>query len=387
MDYVPSVFCYSNKENIRKRQQSEDRYQLITKKRSEHLSKEVESENQQGNNESEDAECDESEREGSGNDIMKVEVGIQTDELPRTCKYGCDLIEGNDTATKFYTGLPSWDVYMLIFNFTAPYVPRFRKSKSKLTLQDELLMVLMRLRLSLLVADLSYRFEISNSTVTTVFLQWIEVLYSRLKFLVMWPTREILQHNMPQIFKETFPSTRCIMDCFEIFIERPYSFEARAQTYSNYKKHNTVKVLIGISPCGTISFLSKCWGGRVTDKFITRESGFLKLIDPGDTIIADRGFDIGDDIAFHGGKLEIPSFTKGKKQLTQKDVEKSQKIARVRIHVERVIGLLKNKYTILQDVLPVSLVSHKDKGDSFSTLDKLIVVCASLTNLSPSVVQ
>ena len=66
MDYVPSVFCYSNKENIRKRQQSEDRYQLITKKRSEHLSKEVESENQQGNNESEDAECDESEREGSG---------------------------------------------------------------------------------------------------------------------------------------------------------------------------------------------------------------------------------------------------------------------------------------------------------------------------------
>ena len=162
MDYVPSVFCYSNNENIRKRQQSEDRYQLITKKRSEHLSKEVESENQQGNNESEDAECDESEREDSGNDIMKVEVGIQTDELPCTCKYGCDLIEGNDTATKFYTGLPSWDAYMLIFNFTAPYIPRFRKSKSKLTLQDELLMVLMRLRLSLLVADFSYWFKISN---------------------------------------------------------------------------------------------------------------------------------------------------------------------------------------------------------------------------------
>ena len=142
------------------------------------------------------------------------------------------------------------------FNFTAPYVPRFRKSKSKLTLRDELLMVLMRLRLSLLVADLSYQFKISNSTVTTVFFQWIEVLYSRLKFLVMWPSREILQHNMPQIFKETFSSTRCRRDCFEIFIERPYSFEARAQTHSNYKKHNTVKVLICISPCGTISFLT-----------------------------------------------------------------------------------------------------------------------------------
>ena len=77
---------------------------------------------------------------------------------------------------------------------------------------------------------------------------------------------------------------------------------------------------------------------------------------------------------------------KEKKQLSQKEVETSQKISKVRIHVERVIGLLKNKYTILQDVLSVSLVSHKDKDDSFSTLDKLIVVCASLTNLSPSVV-
>ena len=112
----------------------------------------------------------------------------------------------------------------------------------------------------------------------------------------------------------------------------------------------------------------------------------MKLIDPSDVIIADRGFDIAADIALHGGKLEIPSFTKGKKQLSQKEVETSQKISKVRIHVERVIGLLKNKYTILQDVLPVSLVSHKDKDDSFSTLDKLIVVCASLTNLSPSVV-
>ena len=328
------------------------------------------------------SDADENENDEKG----KVDVKIQTDELPRTCKYGCDLIEDNDAATKFYTGLPSWDMYMLVFNFVASYIPRVRKSRSKLTLQDELLMVLMRLRLNLLITDLSYRFEISNSTVTSVFHQWIEILYFRLKFLVMWPSRDILEHNMPQIFKETYPNTRCIIDCFEIFMERPYSFEARAQTFSNYKKHNTVKVLIGISPCGTISFLSKCWGGRVTDKLITRESGFLKLIDPGDVIIADRGFDICDDIAFYHGKLEIPSFTKGKKQLSQKEVEISQKIAKVRIHVERVIGLLKNKYTILQDVLPVSLVSHKSKDDS-CTLDKIIVVCASLTNLSPSVIQ
>ena len=102
--------------------------------------------------ESDDAESD-AQGEKEGNEI-KVEVGVQTDELLRTCKYGCDLIKDNDTATKFYTGLPSWDMYMLIFNFVAPYIPRITKSRSKLTLQDELLMVLMRLRLNLLITDI-----------------------------------------------------------------------------------------------------------------------------------------------------------------------------------------------------------------------------------------
>ena len=36
------------------------------------------------------------------------------------------------------------------------------------------------------------------------------------------------------------------------------------------------------------------------------------------------GFDIGDDIAFHGGKLETLSLTKGKKQFIQKDIKKSK---------------------------------------------------------------
>lgn len=135
-----------------------------------------------------------------------------------------------------------------------------------------------------------------------------------------------------------------------------------------------------------MSFLSKCWGGRVTDKYITRESGFLRLLEPGDVILADRGFGISDDVGLHGGKLEIPSFTRGKKQLSQKEVEYSQRLAKVRIHVERVIGLMKNKYTILQGTLPVSVVKVKDSSH-YSNIDKLVIVCAALCNLSPSVVS
>ena len=65
---------------------------------------------------------------------------------------------------------------------------------------------------------------------------------------------------------------------------------------------------VGITPTGTISFLSKC---RATDKFITMSSGFLRLLEHGDVVLADRGFDIHENVAIHRAKLEIPSFTGG----------------------------------------------------------------------------
>ena len=62
-------------------------------------------------------------------------------------------------------------------------------------------------------------------------------------------------------------------------------------------------------------------------------------------MLVDRDFNVGDDIGLHGAKLEIPAYTRGKSQLTQRDVEISKKLSQVQIHVERVIGLLKNNIT------------------------------------------
>jgi len=137
--------------------------------------------------------------------------------------------------------------------------------------------------------------------------------------------------------------------------------------------------MIAVSPTGSIVFISKAWGGRVSDKQITQECGFLDLIDPGDVILADRGFNIADDLAIRGAKLEIPSFTRGKAQLSQQEVEKSRQLARVRIHVERVIGQLRKKYKILQGTLPITLV--KRPIDTIPTIDKILIVTSALTNL------
>ena len=192
---------------------------------------------------------------------------------------------------------------------------------SKLAQADRLLLTLMKLRLNCHIKDLVFRFNVAVLTVSDTFRKWLEAMSIQLKFLIKWPDQETCYANMPQIFKDLYSKTRCIIDCSEIFIERPLAFQERAQTYSNYKKHNTVKFLIAITPNGCISFISQCWGGRATDKFITMHSGLLNLLEHGDTVLADRGFDIGDDIALHGATLQIPSFTRGKKQLSVQEVE------------------------------------------------------------------
>ena len=295
--------------------------------------------------------------------------------------FGIEMIEANDEMTKFYTGLPTWPMFLHLLFFLNVTT----HSCCKLSPENELFLVLVRLRLGLLYNDISVRFNLSLSAVARIVQKWIDIMYQRLSFLIAWPERGVCSQNMPIAFKETYPRCRCIIDCSEIFIETPLNYTARAKTFSNYKKHNTIKFLIGVTPFGTISFLSECWGGRVSDKNLTQSSNFLNKLERGDTILADRGFTVAEDLAVHGATLEIPSFTRGKQQLSQREVELSKQLSRVRIHVERVIGLLKNKFLVLKGPLPISILKHK--GDTkVANIDKILTICSALTNLSASIV-
>ena len=164
-------------------------------------------------------------------------------------------------------------------------------------------------------------------------------------------------------------------------MQRPTSLSARAETYSNYKSHNTVKFLVAISPTGAIIFVSKCWGGRISDKHIASSCGFLDKLMHGDLVLEDRDFDISEELALHGAILAIPPFTKGKPQLSQREVEESRRLSRVRIHVEHAIGRLKT-YRILHSTLPITLVKRPYER-SYATIDKILIVCCALCNLHP----
>lgn len=82
-------------------------------------------------------------------------------------------------------------------------------------------------------------------------------------------------------------------------------------TYSNYKSHNTIKFLVGISPTGSITFLYRTWGRKTSNK-ITKSSGLIELLDEGVTVMADRGFSFPEYIAAEGVQLLIPASTHGK---------------------------------------------------------------------------
>ena len=59
-------------------------------------------------------------------------------------------------------------------------------------------MVLMKLRLNVPQQDLAYRFDVSQSTVSTVFLSWMTVMDIRLTPLI--ERREELWRTMPRSF-------------------------------------------------------------------------------------------------------------------------------------------------------------------------------------------
>ena len=55
--------------------------------------------------------------------------------------------------------------------------------------------------------------------------------------------------------------------------------------------------LISITPQVVVSFIPNRWGGRVSDKHIVENTGYLNNLLPGEVVLADRGFDAADSFA------------------------------------------------------------------------------------------
>lgn len=258
----------------------------------------------------------------------------QTVVIPFSEKF----FEDDNAKVKYYSGLPNFNTLMAVFDILLPAINT--NDCNMLTCFQQVILVLVKLRLNSGNQDLAYRFGVSQSTVSRCIKKIIDIMYVRLDPIINWPAREEMLQTMPMDFRKHFSKCIVIIDCFEVFIERPTNLMARAQTWSNYKSHNTVKFLIGISPQGAITYISKAWGGRVSDVYLTEHCGILDNLSPGDLILADRGFNIHDSTSLLCAEVKMPAFTRGKKQLSKAEVDISCQLSSVRIHIERVIGMV-----------------------------------------------
>ena len=294
-----------------------------------------------------------------------------------------EVLTSNSSCMR-YTGVPNKKMLAALYKWVEPVASKIKlwdgkkkstagktrgKKRTSLSLFEEYLLTLIRIRRGYDTKHLAYLFGISQSHISRITIAWFNLLARCLGQTLLWPSAGIVNGNLPQSFRN-YKNTRVIIDCTEYKIEKPFRPKAQRATWSNYKHSNTCKQLLGISPNGPFIFVSKLYSGSISDVEIVKRSEFVNKIEKADDVMADRGFNIRHLLLPVEATLNMPAFSHGK-TLSQKAVRKSRRIAAVRIHVERAIQRMKT-FKILTGVIPLKSRFH---------LNQVTSIVAALCNL------
>ncbi|XP_062617077.1 uncharacterized protein LOC134278804 [Saccostrea cucullata] len=311
---------------------------------------------------------------------VQVNQGVQC-ELKTFGKFSVLNFENDPKMIKYYTGFCDFMQFMFFFNCLGPCVFELFRHTTLMDPKDQLFMVLMKLRQAKEDIELALFFGISESSISRIFNTWLNFIYFQLKELSLWPSRDVIQQFMPFDFGKKFPNTRVILDATELPINKPSNVNAQSITWSAYKHKNTLKTMIGCTPRGAVSFISKAYGGSASDRQIIENSDLLnpdlKMFEKGDSIMADRGIMVQDLFASQDVYVNTPTMLKGKSQLDPEEVIRDRRVASKRIHIERVIGLSKG-FKILRHPLPQSKLHLGSR---------IVYVCFAISNFRKSIVD
>lgn len=281
----------------------------------------------------------------------------------------CEFLK-TDSSLRSFTGISNFK----ILNYVLHLVQKVFKDKKcrRLTIYERIILTMIKMKLDLSYVCLGILFNISSELCKLYFFEMLSVLSGVLKHTIYFPSAEENQGNIPICFKN-FKDVRVILDCTEIFIQKPSCLCCRIKFYSQYKSSTTVKFMTGVTPAGTISFISKAFGGRASDKTIFEQSDLITKLDPGkDAIMLDKGFLIEDICAIYKIKLIRPPFLAKKKQLSMEEAQLNREIAAARVHIERSNQRIKI-FKILSNKLQWNLVPY---------VEHIFIVACGITNLS-----
>ena len=284
----------------------------------------------------------------------------------------------NPPTMRFFTGFRDYEHFKYFYGCCLPAIERLDYQCETFTRMDELFLCIMKLRTDKCDEELGYLFGISNRTVGRIFSTLLRFLYFHLSEISFWLSKETIQQFMPSGFKAQYPLTRVILDGTEFRIDKPSNVEDQSATWSSYKNKNTLKAVVGISPKGVVSHVSEIYGGAASDRQILERSELLNedMFEDKDQIMADRGIRVQDLFASKNVLVNTPSMLKGKSQLLPEEVIRDRRVASMRVHVERVIGLAKTFKIIKNDM------NHFKAAYG----EMLIRVCFLLCNFKPCII-
>lgn len=297
---------------------------------------------------------------------VSSEVGVERGIQGRS--FMLNLIERKPYA---YLGLPKKYYWLISFIETELNVKSFNT-----------IITLYKIKNNTPFFQIADVFEVSLTTLWRIFFKTLCILSQFFKQFIFSPSRLDVKRNLPSSFtiNKEYSNVFCIIDCFEIEIEKPSDPIYQSLTWSQYKNANTLKYLLATTPDGLINFVSNGFGGRVSDSKIVEISGFLECLPSNCTILADRGFKHIDTILNQKQikLLRPPSVLKDIKMSKQEAI-KSKVIASLRIHVERVIRRIR----MFKFLKPHSVINNK----LVQYTDEAVIVACGLISLQDSIIK
>lgn len=215
---------------------------------------------------------------------------------------------------------------------------------------DEFFLFMMHLALGLKQKDLAHRFHVHQTTVSRIISTWANFLYFLLGSVCIWMPKESVRAYLPEEF-ENFRDTQVILDCTELRCQTPCSLLLQSEVFSSYKSHCTFKGLIGMAPHGAVTFVSALYAGSISDRELFKQSGIIDLLTPDMAIMVDKSFLIDDLVPC---SIHRPAFVAKGRQMSAGEVRHTQTVARLRVHVERLIRQVK-EHKLFDAVIPLSI--------------------------------
>ena len=195
----------------------------------------------------------------------KNNILLEENKLLKLQRFSFENLCENKEQFRSATGINP-DCFMRLFNYLSPGDDCSNvKSgpKPKISAKEQLLMYLSWLKNGFFLSHVSFLFQTTKATISRYIITWTNFLYFPFGLIPIWPTREQFNKEIPVIFKRTYLSTRCILDCTEPYCQRPSSLSTQCSLYSHYKSHVTYEGLIGVSPSGSIMFVSELYDSSI----------------------------------------------------------------------------------------------------------------------------